>query len=251
MACSAGEFSALNSLLGGGPAHADLLSFLLFDEVFIRELIDQGIKDAVNVENSPNHWWLHSPHSAAAALLGIRTVVIGDEPDGSLGVQDSDRLVKQVIDVARDNDADGLLVFDSNGVTGHPDHRAATSAAVAAAAELDLPVLAWVLPVVVTTALRTEHDVDFHGRTPAEIDLTVHVNRDRQLRAVAAHPSQAVPGSVMCAARNCSATWSTCRSSRPCLMSSETERICAAGQRGLPARRQPRTRSPRDSREIR
>jgi len=135
--------------------------------------------------------------SAAAALLGLRTVALGDEPDGALGAQDRDRLAKYVIDVARNNDADGLVVFDPNGVTGHPDHRAATSAAVAAAAELDLPVLAWVLPVAVTEALRNEYGVDFHGRTSAEIDLAIPVNREHQLRAVAAHPSQAVPGSVL------------------------------------------------------
>lgn len=33
-----------------------------------------------------------------------------------------------------------LMAFDSNGVTGHPDHVRATQAAVGATEELDLPV---------------------------------------------------------------------------------------------------------------
>src|SRR5664279_5751237 len=39
--------------------------------------------------------------------------------------------------------AGALLVFDEGGITGHPDHRQATAAALFAAEREDLTVLAW------------------------------------------------------------------------------------------------------------
>jgi len=41
--------------------------------------------------------------------------------------------------------AEGLLVFDETGITGHPDHQAATRAAMHAARTGTPPVLAWAL----------------------------------------------------------------------------------------------------------
>ncbi len=93
--------------------------------------------------------------------------------------------------------ADGLVVFDDTGVTGHPDHVAATRAAVAAASGARLPVLAWTLPERIAQTLRAEYGVPFAGRPDAGVDLVVPVDRTAQLDAVAAHPSQAVPGSVL------------------------------------------------------
>lgn len=135
--------------------------------------------------------------AAAAALLGIAHVDLRDEPDGALGADDPGRLCAAVVAVANSRASDGLLVFDPNGVTGHPDHMAATAAAVAAAREVGLPVLAWALPVDVTAALVEEFAAPFSGRPRGEIDIEQPVDRSRQLSAVNAHPSQAVPGSVL------------------------------------------------------
>ena len=82
----------------------------------------------------------------AAAELGADTAVLKDHPDGHLR-PDSAQVVREIEDEAVASYADGLLVFDSSGVTGHLDHVAATAAAVHAATDLGLPVLAWTLPV--------------------------------------------------------------------------------------------------------
>src|SRR5664279_1552211 len=72
--------------------------------------------------------------AAAARTLGVADTVLRDFPDGALGKVCRTQLVGEVIDAARAAHADGLLVFDPSGVTGHPDHAAATAAALLAAA---------------------------------------------------------------------------------------------------------------------
>ena len=91
----------------------------------------------------------------------------------------------------------GLVVFDPSGVTGHPDHVAASAAALRAAAMADLPVLGWTLPREVAERLNDEFGTGFVGHQPPQIDLTVTVDRDRQRMASLAHASQAVPTSVL------------------------------------------------------
>ena len=93
--------------------------------------------------------------------------------------------------------ADGLLAFDPSRVTGHSDHGAATTAAVAAGAQLGIPVLAWTLPQHFAQTLNTEYGASFSGHPPSGIDIEVTVDRTGQMAAVACHPSQAVPGSVL------------------------------------------------------
>jgi N-acetylglucosamine malate deacetylase 2 len=133
----------------------------------------------------------------AARELAIDTVRLLDEPDGGLAGIDRDLLVAEVAAAVRAHAADGLVVFDLGGVTGHPDHDAATRAALAAADVLGLGVLAWTLPDDVTAALNSEFGAGFVGRARDAIDLVLSVDRLRQRAAVAAHPSQAVPGSVL------------------------------------------------------
>lgn len=87
--------------------------------------------------------------------------------------------------------------FDPSGVTGHPDHRQATLAALDAAAGLGLPVLGWTLPVDVAAALNAEYGAAFVGHPAQRVDVTAVVDRSGQLAAVRCHPSQAVPSSVM------------------------------------------------------
>ena len=89
-----------------------------------------------------------------------------------------------------------MLVFDPvGGVTGHPDHAAASTAAIEVASRHGLPVLGWALPAGVAGALNAEYGADFAGHE--ELDLTVRVDRALQRRAIDAHVSQAVPGSVL------------------------------------------------------
>ncbi|WP_088287893.1 PIG-L deacetylase family protein [Kineosporia sp. A_224] len=133
----------------------------------------------------------------AARRLGLAGVELLDEPDGALGAAGSERLVTAVLRALDRHGADGFVVFDDTGITGHPDHVAATAAAVTAARGAGLPVLAWTLPEPVAQALRDEFGAPFAGRPKAEVDLVLTVDRAAQLEAVAAHPSQAVPGSVL------------------------------------------------------
>jgi LmbE family N-acetylglucosaminyl deacetylase len=135
--------------------------------------------------------------AAAATLLGLQKVDLRDHPDGALTDVPLETLAADAVTVARAQAAEGLVVFDTTGITGHPDHRWATRAALAAGALLDLPVLAWTLPEQVTEQLNTELGTAFLGQPAARIDQTVTIDRSRQLQAVRAHPSQAVPGAPL------------------------------------------------------
>ena len=135
--------------------------------------------------------------SAAAEVLGVTHTTLHDHPDGSLSEVCRTRLAAEVVAVADSSHPDGLLVFDTAGVTGHLDHVAATSAGVLAAEMLDLPVLGWTLPESVADQLNQELGTTFTGHRDEEIDLWVTVDRARQRLASRAHASQALPGSVL------------------------------------------------------
>lgn len=134
---------------------------------------------------------------AAAKELGVHSVTLLGYPDGGLSAVPVETLVAEVVAAAFPGAAEGLLVFDPSGVTGHPDHRAATVAALSAAEELDLPVLGWTLPHEVAATLNAEVGAAFVGHVPAEVDVVLPVERERQRAAIACHPSQALPTSVL------------------------------------------------------
>ena len=133
----------------------------------------------------------------AARALGVVNVELLDFADGGLAVADDAELVARIQGHCEQHATEGLLVFDPAGITGHPDHCAATRAALTAAGQLGLPVLAWSLPVSVADALSEETGVRFVGRTDNELDMSIMVSRERQREAVSCHPSQAVPGSAL------------------------------------------------------
>lgn len=135
--------------------------------------------------------------AAAADALGVTTTVLLGHADGGLGAVCRTLLAGDVVDAVRDLQPDGLVVFDPSGVTGHPDHVAATNAALTAADLLDLPVLGWTLPVAVAATLNAELGASFAGTPDAHIDCVVPVDRTRQRAAIAAHASQALPTSVL------------------------------------------------------
>jgi len=133
----------------------------------------------------------------AARELGLSTTRLGRHADGALADTCPTLLAGEVVDAARDSGADGLLAFDPSGVTGHPDHRAATAAALAAADALELPVLGWTVPTGVADRLNREAGTSFTGHAANDVDYVIRVDRSRQLAAVAEHASQAVASSVL------------------------------------------------------
>ena len=132
----------------------------------------------------------------AAERLGACWVRLLDHPDGGLAGRTSD-LVEDVGAAVRAFSPDVLLVFDRDGISGHPDHVAATSAAVLVGRRLDVPVLAWTLPQSVVDAMTEDGHAGFLGRPDRTIPLVVDVDRAAQLEAVHEHASQAVPGSPL------------------------------------------------------
>jgi LmbE family N-acetylglucosaminyl deacetylase/uncharacterized OsmC-like protein len=135
--------------------------------------------------------------AAAADALGVNRTELHDHPDGALGELCRTRLATEVVTEAELSGAQGLLVFDTAGVTGHPDHVAASAAALLAAETLNLPVLGWTLPEAVAAQLNLELGASFTGYRDEDIDLQVTVDRECQRAASRAHVSQALPDSVL------------------------------------------------------
>ena len=135
--------------------------------------------------------------AAAADALGVTHTTLHHHPDGELSELSPTGLATEVVAAAESARADGLLVFDTAGVNGHPDHVAATSVGLLAAETLNLPVLGWTLPETVGAQLNQEFGTSFTGHRDGEIDLHVTVDRARQHVASHAHASQALPGSVL------------------------------------------------------
>lgn len=138
--------------------------------------------------------------AAASRELGVAGTAMHHHPDGDLRSVCRHVLAGEVVDEVGTVHADGLLVFDDTGVTGHPDHRIATSAALLAAEILDLPVLAWTIPASVAEQLNEElagSGARFSGRAPEEIDLEIAVDRAHQVAASQEHRTQAVPSSPL------------------------------------------------------
>lgn len=132
--------------------------------------------------------------TAAAEKLGLTYVRLCEYPDGDLASVDRGELSAVAVEQARAQQADLILVMDESGITGHPDHRAATAAGLAAADELGLPVLAWTLAPEICDQLNAEYPAGFVGACGDEV---WRVSRVRQLEAAQAHASQALPTSVL------------------------------------------------------
>jgi len=133
----------------------------------------------------------------AAAELGAAGVTLLGYPDGGLAGSPAAELARHATAAATRHRVGGLLVFDDTGITGHPDHQAATAAAVLAGRQAGLPVLAWALTDAVAGQLRAETGQAFAGEVPGLMDLCVRVSRDRQRRAAQRHASQVSPGAVL------------------------------------------------------
>jgi len=134
---------------------------------------------------------------SASAALGAATITLLDYPDASLAAQPPGELAAHVTALTARHHLDGLLTFDDTGVTGHPDHQAATAAAVLAGTTAGLPVLAWVLPEGVAGRLREETGHPFAGQPPDRVDFCIPVDRASQRQAAWLHASQISASSVL------------------------------------------------------
>ena len=133
----------------------------------------------------------------AAELLGCRSTALLGHPDGGLSGR-AEQLAADIELAIETTRPDGLLVFAvEGGVTGHPDHEAASRAALAVAADRALPVVEWGLPEAVAATLRDEFGGAFVGHADEALPIVVAVDRSRQVSAAHLHVSQAVPGSVL------------------------------------------------------
>lgn len=135
--------------------------------------------------------------AAAAAALGVNSFRLLSYADGTLRGAAFDELCREVSGFVAAASIDCLLVFDEGGITGHPDHERATEVALATAARLGLPVLAWALPIAVAATLNREFETHFVGRDTSEIDLVIEVDRRLQHEAIACHASQANDNAVL------------------------------------------------------
>jgi N-acetylglucosamine malate deacetylase 2 len=133
----------------------------------------------------------------ASSVLGAATITLPGYPDGRLARTPENELAAHVTRLATRHRAAGLLVFDDTGITGHPDHRAATAAALRAGRAAGLPVLAWTLPAAIAGRLSSETGQAFTGQPPDRVDLCIRVDRARQRRAALMHASQISPTAVL------------------------------------------------------
>ncbi len=135
--------------------------------------------------------------TAAATILGIRSLRLLSYPDGALSESPLELLSSEVKASAERESIDCLLVFDRGGITGHPDHQRATEAALSAGEGLAVPVLAWCVPNSVAATLNDEFGTSFIGREPLEIDLEIEVDRRLQHEAISCHASQSTENPVL------------------------------------------------------
>ena len=133
----------------------------------------------------------------AGAALGAAEIILLGYCDGHLAAEPPGELADRVTRVVARHHPDGLLAFDDTGITSHPDHRAATAAAVRAGTALALPVLAWALPADVADRLRAETGQPFAGQPPGNLDFRVRVDRACQRKAAWLHASQISPAAVL------------------------------------------------------
>ena len=182
------EAFGLGALIAGLAASGTAVHVLCFT---------RGEASTLNENDSDLHQARARELRQASSALGVTAVTLLDHPDGGLASIPPPELAAHVTRLAGCHRADGLLVFDDTGITCHPDHQAATRAAVHAAGAAGLPVLAWVLPDAIAGRLREETGGAFAGQPACRIDLCVRVSRAAQRRAALLHASQISPTAVL------------------------------------------------------
>lgn len=171
----------------------------------------------------------------ASAALGATGITLLRYRDGGLAGQPPGELADRVTVLAALHHADGLLVFDDTGITGHPDRQAATAAAARAGSGLGLPVLAWALPADVAGTLQAQTGQPFAGQPPGNLDFRVPVDRACLRQAAWLHASQTSPTAVLWRRVDLQGDTETCAGSCPpvtaAYQSGLTRPRCGAGPR--------------------
>ncbi|HUY54214.1 MAG TPA: PIG-L deacetylase family protein [Candidatus Nanopelagicaceae bacterium] len=125
----------------------------------------------------------------AADRLGISASRLETFPDGGLSALDPAQLAAVV--EANLGLADALAVFEPAGVTGHPDHCAASGAARIVADRHGLITLEWGLAQTVADTLKEQFGAPFLGfEAVGNWPVEIVVDRTRQRSAIACHRSQ-------------------------------------------------------------
>lgn len=125
---------------------------------------------------------------SAGDALGVERVHLLPHADGGLELvpgTEVDDLVEADL-----GDATLVVVFEPSGVTGHPDHRAATAAGHRVARRRGLPVLEWGVAPAVAAGLNDALGTTFVAFDPPGTTDVV-VDRVAQRAAIACHASQA------------------------------------------------------------
>lgn len=131
---------------------------------------------------------------AACTALGIHRLNQLPYPDGHLAEVSQEELANYV--EAMLDGASVLVVFEAGGITGHPDHQAATAAALLAARRRGLAVLEWGMSPEVAATLRDEFGVPF-SEVGGDGCVDLVVDRTRQHAAITCHASQSADNPVL------------------------------------------------------
>jgi len=133
----------------------------------------------------------------AARVLGVAQVTLLDFPDGSLEAL-PDAVLDTRIDRWLTTDVAAVVVFEPQGVTGHPDHRAVSQAAERIAERRPVAVVEWGIDPLVAAELAAEHGLSFESISDGPDVFDVHVDRTAQLAAIRSHASQLDDDPVVC-----------------------------------------------------
>jgi LmbE family N-acetylglucosaminyl deacetylase len=125
----------------------------------------------------------------AARILGVAHVTLLDFPDGGLD-SIADAELDARIDSWLTSDVAALVVLEPRGVTGHPDHRAATRAAERVADERAVPVIEWGLAPLTASRVLQGNGLPYESIDDGPSVQDVRVDRTTQLAAIHVHVSQ-------------------------------------------------------------
>jgi LmbE family N-acetylglucosaminyl deacetylase len=134
---------------------------------------------------------------AATAVLGVAEVTLLDLPDGGLdAVPDAE--LDACIDRWLTIEVATFVVFEPEGVTGHPDHRAVSRAAERVADRRGLPVIEWGIDPLTASRLEAEHGLTFKSIADGPGVHDLRIDRTAQLAAIGHHASQLDDDPVVC-----------------------------------------------------
>ena len=130
----------------------------------------------------------------AAERLGLERAIITTFPDGGLAAV-PEAVLDEVVE-AEVGAATVVVTFEPGGVTGHPDHQAASAAGLRSASRHGLLLAEWGLAPAVAAGLREEFGVPF---TALDGDGVVEFSVDRSIQraAIDCHASQATDNPVL------------------------------------------------------